>query len=177
MRSRFNPAFLDELQKSVMKIRMVPVEQLFRRFPRIVRDVAKLRNKEIALEIAGRTPIWIRAFWTRSPSRWRTWFAMPPITASNRPPNAQAAGKPARGTIRLDALSRRRSGGDRSFRRWPRARPRKDISQRAIERGIVSAKKLRRLNESEAHQLIFTPGFSTADEMTEISGRGVGSMS
>ena len=44
---------LGELQKSVMKIRMVPVEQLFRRFPRIVRDVARLRNKDIGLEITG----------------------------------------------------------------------------------------------------------------------------
>ena len=49
----FQSRVLGELQKSVMKIRMVPVEQLFRRFPRVVRDVAKLRNKDIALEIAG----------------------------------------------------------------------------------------------------------------------------
>ena len=49
----FQSRILNELQKSVMKIRMVPVEQLFRRFPRIVRDVAKHLNKEIALEIAG----------------------------------------------------------------------------------------------------------------------------
>jgi two-component system chemotaxis sensor kinase CheA len=49
----FQSRVLGELQKSVMKIRMVPVEQLFRRFPRVVRDVAKLRNKEINLEIAG----------------------------------------------------------------------------------------------------------------------------
>ena len=50
----FQSRVLGELQKSVMKIRMVPVEQLFRRFPRVVRDVAKLRSKDIALEIAGR---------------------------------------------------------------------------------------------------------------------------
>jgi len=49
----FQARVLGELQKSVMKIRMVPVEQLFRRFPRVVRDVAKLRNKDIGLEIAG----------------------------------------------------------------------------------------------------------------------------
>ncbi len=49
----FQSRVLGELQKSVMKIRMVPVEQLFRRFPRVVRDVAKLQNKDIALEIAG----------------------------------------------------------------------------------------------------------------------------
>ena len=49
----FQSRILNELQKSVMKIRMVPVEQLFRRFPRVVRDVAKHLNKEIALEIAG----------------------------------------------------------------------------------------------------------------------------
>ena len=49
----FQSRILNELQKSVMKIRMVPVEQLFRRFPRIVRDVAKQRNKTISVEMAG----------------------------------------------------------------------------------------------------------------------------
>src|SRR6202021_3739821 len=49
----FQSRVLGELQKAVMKIRMVPVQQLFRRFPRVVRDVAKSRNKEINLEIAG----------------------------------------------------------------------------------------------------------------------------
>jgi two-component system chemotaxis sensor kinase CheA len=59
LRGKFADAFsfqsriLDDLQKSVMKIRMVPVEQIFRRLPRIVRDVAKLRGKDVALELAG----------------------------------------------------------------------------------------------------------------------------
>ena len=51
----FQSRVLDELQKSVMKIRMVPVEQLFRRLPRIVRDVAKMRKKEVAFEMSGQT--------------------------------------------------------------------------------------------------------------------------
>src|SRR6202012_4444109 len=49
----FQARVLNDLQRSVMKIRMVPVEQLFRRFPRMVRDVARMRNKEITLEVSG----------------------------------------------------------------------------------------------------------------------------
>src|SRR5271156_1370958 len=52
----FQSRVLGELQKSVMKIRMVPVEQLFRRFPRIVRDIAKLRGKDVALSVSGESP-------------------------------------------------------------------------------------------------------------------------
>ena len=60
---------MHKLQRSVMKIRMVPVEQLFRRFPRVVRDLAKSRNKDVQLVVQGENTTWTRAFWTRWPSR------------------------------------------------------------------------------------------------------------
>ncbi len=169
----FQSRVLGELQKSVMKIRMVPVEQLFRRFPRVVRDVARLRDKEISLEIAGQN--------TDLDKRILDALADPLAhlvrnaadhgieTSAER----DAAGKPTRGTIRLNAyhegnqvvieVSDDGHGLDRE-----------KIVRRAIENGIISAEEAGRLNEAEGLQLVFTPGLSTADEVTEISGRGVG---
>ena len=88
----FQARVLDELHKCVLKIRMVPVEQLFRRFPRVVRDVAKHCGKE-RLEAAcrralGKIPISTRAFSIRSPSHSCIWCATPSITASNLPTSA-----------------------------------------------------------------------------------------
>src|SRR6185437_15485899 len=85
----FQSRVLGELQKSVMKIRMVPVDQLFRRFPRVVRDVARTRNKDITSKSRGRTQTSTREFWTRSPIPFRTSFATQPITASKRLRNAR----------------------------------------------------------------------------------------
>ena len=98
---------------------------------------------------------------------------MPPITASKPRANALAAGKPARGTIRLDAYHE----GDQVVIEVSddgRGMDREKIVRRAVERGSMSATEAARMNEAEVHQLIFTPGFSTAEEVTEISGRGVG---
>jgi two-component system chemotaxis sensor kinase CheA len=169
----FQSRVLGELQKSVMKIRMVPVEQLFRRFPRIVRDVAKLRNKDISIEIAGQNtdldktildalaePL---AHVVRNAADHGIEFAE----------ERQAAGKPARGTIRLNAYH----DGDQvviEISDDGRGLNREKIVRRAIQHGIISAEDTLRLNDTEALQLVFAPGLSTADEITEISGRGVG---
>ncbi|MGB7310600.1 MAG: chemotaxis protein CheA [Candidatus Acidiferrales bacterium] len=169
----FQSRVLGELQKSVMKIRMVPVEQLFRRFPRIVRDVAKLRNKDIGIEIAGQNtdldktildalaePL---AHVVRNAADHGIEFAE----------ERQAAGKPARGTIRLNAYH----DGDQvviEISDDGRGLNREKIVRRAIQHGIISAEDTLRLNDTEALQLVFAPGLSTADEITEISGRGVG---
>ncbi|MGA9939492.1 MAG: chemotaxis protein CheA, partial [Candidatus Acidiferrales bacterium] len=169
----FQSRVLGELQKSVMKIRMVPVEQLFRRFPRIVRDVAKLRNKDIGIEIAGQNtdldktildalaePL---AHVVRNAADHGIEFAE----------ERQAAGKPVRGTIRLNAYH----DGDQvviEISDDGRGLNREKIVRRAIQHGIISAEDTLRLNDTEALQLVFAPGLSTADEITEISGRGVG---
>ena len=71
-----------------MKIRMVPVEQLFRRFPRVVRDVAKLRNKEIDLEISGQNTDLDKSILDALAEPLAHSCAMPPTTALSRPPSA-----------------------------------------------------------------------------------------
>ena len=84
----FQARVLNDLQHSVMKIRMVPVDQLFRRFPRTVRDVARQCGKEVELVVrGGQTPIWIKVFWTRSRSRSRIWCETRLAMASRPPQN------------------------------------------------------------------------------------------
>ena len=169
----FQSRVLGELQKSVMKIRMVPVEQLFRRFPRLVRDVGKQLNKDVALEIAGQNADLDKSILDALAEPIAHLVRNAAGHGIETTADREAAGKPARGTIRLNAYHE----GDQVVIEVSddgRGLDRNKIAERAIERGILSAEEIARLSESEVLQLVFTPGLSTADEVTEISGRGVG---
>ena len=164
---------LNELQKSVMKIRMVPVEQLFRRFPRVVRDVAKLRNKDIGLEIAGQNTDLDKGILDALAEPLAHLIRNAADHGIESAAERAAAGKFARGTVSLDAYHK----GDQVVIEVVddgRGIDREKVIRAAIKRGILKEEDRGRLNEAEAHNLLFTPGFSTADEITEISGRGVG---
>lgn len=169
----FQARVLGELQKSVMKIRMVPVEQLFRRFPRIVRDVAKQRNKDIVLDLAGQNTDLDKSILDSLAEPLAHLVRNAADHGIEPAAEREAAGKPARGTIRLNACHEGNqvvievSDDGRGLNR-------EKIVSRAIELGIATSEEARLLNESEALQLIFAPGLSTAEEITEISGRGVG---
>ena len=169
----FQSRVLDDLQKSVMKIRMVPVEQLFRRLPRIVRDVAKLRNKDVALELAGQNTDLDKGI-LDSLGEPLTHLIRNAVDHGIEPPEERvAAGKPARGTVHLNAYHQ----GNQvviEIRDDGRGINREKIVARAIERGILSAEEAERLTENEALNLIFESGLSTAEEVTAVSGRGVG---
>lgn len=169
----FQSRVLGELQKSVMKIRMVPVEQLFRRFPRVVRDVARLRNKDVVLAMAGEHTDLDKGILDALAEplahlvRNAADHGIEPVN------EREAAGKPVRGTISLNAYHE----GNQVVIEVSddgRGLDREKIVRRAIESGIVTAEETLHYNEAEALQLIFKPGLSTADEVTEISGRGVG---
>ncbi|HTU33137.1 MAG TPA: chemotaxis protein CheA [Candidatus Acidoferrum sp.] len=169
----FQSRVLGELQKSVMKIRMVPVDQLFRRFPRVVRDVAKLRNKEIGLEIAGQNTDLDKSILDALSEPLAHIVRNAADHGIESAEERLAAGKPARGTIRLNAYHE----GDQvviEISDDGRGLDAKKILQKALQQKIVSAEEAARLNEQEVLQLVFAPGLSTADEVTEISGRGVG---
>ena len=99
----FQSRILNELQKSVMKIRMVPVEQLFRRFPRIVRDVAKQRGKEITLEIAGQNTDLDKSILDALAEPLAHLIRNAADHGIETAGERAAAGKPAHGTVRLDA--------------------------------------------------------------------------
>jgi two-component system chemotaxis sensor kinase CheA len=169
----FQSRVLGELQKSVMKIRMVPVDQLFRRFPRIVRDVAKLRNKDIALELSGQNTDLDKGILDALAEPLAHLVRNAADHGIESAAEREAAGKPARGTIRLDSYHE----GDQVVIEVSddgRGLDRQKIVERTVERSILSAEEACRLTDSEALHLIFTPGVSTAEQVTEISGRGVG---
>jgi len=169
----FQSRVLNELQKSVMKIRMVPVEQLFRRFPRIVRDVARLRSKDISLELSGQATDLDKSILDALGDPMAHLVRNAADHGIEAPAERRAAGKSPRGTIRLNAYH----DGDQVVIEVSddgKGLDRDKIVRRAVERGIVTAEAAALLNEHESLQLIFAPGLSTADEITEISGRGVG---
>jgi two-component system, chemotaxis family, sensor kinase CheA len=179
MRGRFADAMafqsrvLNDLQRSVMKVRMVPVEQLFRRFPRMVRDVAKQCGKQVDLVLNGQDTALDKSL-LDAIAEPMTHLVRNAIGHGIESSQERArAGKPSNGTIRLEAyhqgnqviveISDDGHGVDAQ-----------KVKTRAMERGLLKREDAGRLSDADIMDLIFRPGFSTADEITEISGRGVG---
>jgi len=169
----FQTRVLDELHKCVLKIRMVPVEQLFRRFPRVVRDVAKQCGKDVALEITGQNTDLDKSI-LDALAEPLMHLVRNAVDHGIEPADARiAAGKPARGTIHLKAYHQgtqvvievRDDGQGIDSSR---------IRSRALQSGFLKAEEAQHITEQEALNLIFESGFSTAAEVTSVSGRGVG---
>ncbi len=169
----FQSRVLDELHKCVLKIRMVPVEQLFRRFPRVVRDVAKQCGKDVALDISGQHTDLDKSI-LDALGEPLMHLVRNAVDHGIEPADERlTAGKPARGTISLNAYHQ----GTQvviEVRDDGRGIDPNRVRQQAIKQGIIKAEEAARLTEQDALNLIFESGFSTASEITEISGRGVG---
>ena len=169
----FQARVLNDLQRSVMKIRMVPVEQLFRRFPRMVRDVAKQCGKQVDLVVSGLETDLDKSL-LDSIAEPLTHMVRNAISHGIETPEERLKkGKPARGTLRLHASHQANQvvieiGDD------GRGVDVQRVKARAIQRNLVNAEESARLTEAEILEIIFQPGFSTADQITEVSGRGVG---
>jgi len=160
-----------ELQEGVMRIRMVPISQIFSRFPRLVRDLSKSLNKKINLVIEGEDT---------ELDKTVVDDLLDPIMHSVR--NSidhgiesaevrRASGKPEEGTVLLKAANEGNMivieiGDD------GKGIDVEAVKAKAVERGLISPNKV--LTDVEAFNLIFEPGFSTAKAITAISGRGVG---
>ncbi|HME12292.1 MAG TPA: chemotaxis protein CheA [Candidatus Acidoferrum sp.] len=169
----FQSRVLEELHKCVLKIRMVPVEQLFRRFPRVVRDVAKQCGKDVALEISGQNTDLDKGI-LDALGEPLMHLVRNAVDHGIEPADARvAAGKPARGTIHLKAYHQgtqvvievRDDGQGIEVSR---------VRSRALQSGFLTPEEAERLTEQDAFNLIFESGFSTAAEITSVSGRGVG---
>ncbi|HYL64404.1 MAG TPA: chemotaxis protein CheA [Candidatus Methylomirabilis sp.] len=169
----FQSRVLDELHKCVLKIRMVPVEQLFRRFPRVVRDVAKQCGKDVALEVAGENTDLDKSI-LDALNEPLMHLVRNAVDHGIEPADERlTASKPARGTVYLNAYHQ----GTQvviEVRDDGRGIDPVRVREQAVRQGIVKAEEAARLNDQEALNLIFESGFSTAAEVTEVSGRGVG---
>jgi two-component system, chemotaxis family, sensor kinase CheA len=169
----FQSRVLDELHKCVLKIRMVPVEQLFRRFPRVVRDVAKLCGKDVALEITGEHTDLDKGILDALAEPLTHIVRNAVDHGIESVDDRVAAGKPARGTISLNAFHQ----GTQvvlEIRDDGRGIDLAMVRDQAVRSGLVKREDADRLLEQDVLNMIFEPGFSTATEVTEISGRGIG---
>jgi two-component system chemotaxis sensor kinase CheA len=169
----FQARVLNDLQRSVMKIRMVPVDQLFRRFPRMVRDVARQCGREAELELQGQETDLDKGILDAIAEPLTHLVRNAISHGIESPEQRRAAGKAPRGKIRLHAMHQGNQvvvevGDD------GRGIDTQKVRAKAIQMGIIAAAEAARLSEGEALELIFRPGFTTAAEVTEVSGRGVG---
>ncbi len=162
-----------ELQEQIMKMRMVPVSNLFSRFPRVIRDLSRALNKKVRLELYGEETELDRTI-IENLSDPMVHLVRNAIDHGIEPPEERvAAGKPEEGLIKLIAYA---EGNNIIIEIVDDGRgiDVKKVAQKALEKNIVTQAELERMSEREILNLIFKPGFSTAEKVTDVSGRGVG---
>jgi two-component system chemotaxis sensor kinase CheA len=163
--------YMRELQESVMAIRMQPVKSVFARMPRIVRDVSGKLGKQVRLVTNGENTEVDKTVIEEIADPLTHMIRNSMDHGIETPAERVAAGKPAEGTIQLTASHR----GGRiviAVEDDGRGINREKVLRLARERGLVAPTA--QLSDEEIDNLIFAPGFSTADAVTDISGRGVG---
>jgi len=164
---------VSDLQNSVMKTRMQPIGRLFQKYPRIARDLARQLGKDVELVLAGEE--------TEVDKTMIEDLADPLIHLIRNavdhgvemPLERQAAGKPAKSLVRLEA----RQEGDHIvliIADDGKGMSAERIRAKAIEKGLISEEEANTLDERQSLNLIFLPGFSTKAQISDVSGRGVG---
>lgn len=169
----FQARVLNDLQRSVMKIRMVPVDQLFRRFPRMVRDVSRQCGREVELAVSGQDTDLDKGILDAIAEPLTHLVRNAISHGIESPEERRAAGKPQQGTVRLNAYHQ----GNQVIVEVSddgRGIDVQKIRAKSIALGLTTPEEAARLTEAETLDFIFRPGFSTADQVTEVSGRGVG---
>lgn len=158
------------LQEAVMAIRMVPISAVFSRFPRLARELASRLGKEVDIVLSGETTELDRGLIERITDPLTHLVRNAVDHGIEHPQARAAAGKPAKGTVSLAASQR---GGNIviEVRDDGKGLDRERILARAAERGMAISADA---PDAEVWQLIFEPGFSTAEAVTDVSGRGVG---
>ncbi|WP_371371242.1 chemotaxis protein CheW [Sporomusa aerivorans] len=162
-----------DLQAVVMKVRMVPVGQVFNRFPRMVRDLSRELNKEVNLIIQGEETELDRTVIDEIGDPLVHLLRNSIDHGIEHPTERQAKGKNPIGEIRLIA---RHEGNNVIIMVEDDGKGinAEIIKQKAVEKGLITSAEADKLETSEAVRLVFLPGFSTAETVTDVSGRGVG---
>lgn len=162
-----------DLQNIVMKVRMVPVSAVFNRFPRMVRDVSKELNKEINLTIEGEETELDRTVIDEIGDPIMHLLRNSLDHGVEHPDDREAKGKPRTGEVGL--IARHEGNNVVIMVTDDGAGINADVIRRkAVEKGMISQEEADKLDDADAVRLIFLPGFSTAEKITDISGRGVG---
>lgn len=162
-----------ELQEGVMRTRMQPIENVWNKFPRVVRDIAKLCEKEVRIEMEGKETDLDKTLIEAIKDPLTHIIRNSVDHGIEKPEVRAAAGKSREGVIKLKAyhesgcviIEIADDGAGLNTKR---------IRAKALERGVITHEQSERMSEAEIHALIFAAGFSTAEQVTNISGRGVG---
>lgn len=164
---------LSRLQDSVMGLRVVPVELVFKRFPRMVRDLAMAQGKQIRLELLGQEVKIDKAMVESLADPLLHMVRNSADHGVEKPEDRRQAGKPEEAVIRIQAEQQ----GSRIIIRViddGKGIDPERVRRKAIERGLVKEEDSLQLSKEDILSYIFRPAFSTADVVTETSGRGVG---
>ncbi len=162
-----------DLQIAVMKTRMLPIGKVFNKFPRMVRDLSRELHKEIELVISGEETELDKSIVEEIGDPLVHIIRNSCDHGIERPEDRIAKGKPPKGTVQLKAYNEGNhiiieivddgKGLDPDM-----------LKAKAMEKGLISEKEADQMSDKEAYMLIFKPGFSTAAQVTNVSGRGVG---
>ena len=164
---------LSRLQDSVMGLRVVPVELVFKRFPRMVRDLAQAQGKQIRLELTGQEVKIDKAMVESLADPLLHMVRNSADHGIEKPEDRKLSGKPEEAVIRIQAEQQ----GSRILIRVSddgRGIDPERVRMKAVERGLVKEEDSYLMSRDEILKFIFRAGFSTADVITETSGRGVG---
>jgi two-component system chemotaxis sensor kinase CheA len=164
---------IDEMQKTILKIRMVPLKTIFQNYPRIIRDVCSKTGKDIDFQMLGETVELDKNVVDKLNDPLVHMVRNSADHGIEMPAERERAGKNRKGKIVLHARVEEKfviievedDGQGINIKR---------VKDKAVEKGIISQDDADRMSRDDAIQLIFAPGFSTAKEVTDISGRGVG---
>jgi len=161
------------LQNTVMDMRLIPLKKVVGKFPRLVRDLARELDKDVDFEIEGEDIELDRTILTEISDPLMHILRNSVDHGIEPPDEREAAGKPPTGQVKLSATRERDhvnievsdDGGGLDVDR---------IRDQAVEQGVRAADELEAMDDSAIYDLVFHPGFSTAEEVTDTSGRGVG---
>ncbi|MDA0734670.1 MAG: chemotaxis protein CheA [Chloroflexi bacterium] len=164
---------VDELQEDIMKARMLPIGTVFSGFPRMVRDLAQKINKKVDFEIGGQETEIDRTVIEHIRDPLVHLLRNSVDHGIETPEERVAQGKPGAGTLKLSAIQEN-SYIIITVEDDGKGIDAKRVKESSVRKGIISAEVASRMTDAEALDLIFSPGASTAEQTTDISGRGVG---
>jgi two-component system chemotaxis sensor kinase CheA len=161
------------LQNTVMDMRLIPMRKVISKFPRLVRDLAREQEKEIDFRMEGQDIELDRTILTEISDPLMHILRNAVDHGIEPPAERETAGKDPEGTIELRA-SRERDHVTITVEDDGRGLDVDELRKKALEKGVRNEAELDSMDDSEVYDLVFHPGFSTADEVTDVSGRGVG---
>lgn len=162
-----------DMREMIISLRMVPIEQVFRRFPKMVRDLARSLNKNVRLNISGEETELDRTVIDEIGDPLVHLLRNSLDHGIESPEEREANGKPGEGTIDLKAYY----SGNHVFIEITddgAGINREAVLNKALAKGVITETESERLTDKEVYELLFASGFSTAETVSDISGRGVG---